>query len=160
MALDHALSGIPSYPRQLTYAFTSQPTGFPFGAPSAVHSSPRISSWLPPSQARCARVGDYFSASTVCYSDVVGIIAPKSPFVKPSKENLFKPLSGQRRFGITDFSALRELSAQTFGTAGLAFQKNGLFSLHRAEKQKTESFLKKTERIFKKRVTFLQKNRL
>ena len=115
---------------------------------------------LPATRALCEGIFAVISASTVCYSDVVGIIAPKSPFVKPSKENLFKPLSGQRRFGLTDFSALRERSAQTFGTAGLAFQKNGLFSLHRAEKQKTESFLKKTEKIFKKRVTFLQKNRL
>ena len=35
------------------------------GAPSAAHSTSRISSWLPPSQARCARVNAYFSASTV-----------------------------------------------------------------------------------------------
>ena len=56
---------------------------------------------LPATRALCEGIFAVISASTVCYSDVVGIIAPKSPFVKPSKENLFKPLSGQRRFRLT-----------------------------------------------------------
>ena len=121
---------------------------------------------LPATRALCEGIFAVISASTVCYSDVVGIIAPKSPFVKPSKENLFKPLSGQRRFRLT---ALRDNgffgASGAFGAdlrdGGPGFsKKTGFFLCVGQKKQKTESFLKKTEKIFKKRVTFLQKNRL
>ena len=63
---NRALSRIPTYPRQLTYALTSHPTSkLHSHAPSAVHLANGFSIRIPASRTLCARLLALTSASTV-----------------------------------------------------------------------------------------------
>ncbi|MBQ9130147.1 MAG: hypothetical protein IJX59_05225 [Clostridia bacterium] len=82
-----------------------------------------------------------------CYSDVVGIIAPKSPFVKPSKEKLSNLLWG-----------LMEILGADLQGSGLCFF-DSVFSFSGSGEQKRKNF-KKIEKNLGRALIFSEKNRL